>query len=972
MRWGGVALAGIALLLEAHRAIAQTQPASENLLMTARSAFTWTKAGTEYIQLDGGVTITLDRAAMTARQAVVWIPPATDPSSGIQQVHIELIGDIVLRQQVGTRSGGQLFVTTEFRGEPRITAEERVARDMSGSPLYRRAEALRKEAAPVEIRREGATTSPSTATTGPTTRAGRAATRPAPEYSVHLEAGQTDTTDAEDGTVAIVAWGGVKLVARPNSAAQAGDMLELQAQRAVLFTTLQSLRDIGKKQQQAEKARQQVTAVYLEGDAQIEYESTRPGMGEQRLMADRVYYELGTDRAILLNAVLHTMDPQRGVPFIVRAKTLRQLAKGEYAAKGVQLTSSAFAVPSYSIAADRLYVRSEPTGDPQFPERIEFEAAGATLEAFDVPFFYLPYVAGSIGDRPGALRDIAISHRSDLGYSFLSQWGLFETLGKVPPKDLDAAYRVDYFSDRGPGFGLDAAYGGGFLTEPSHLPWNFQGDLKGYFVYDKGTDTAYGRLPVKPDGPGSVPRGRVLFENQHFFPGDWEAQVRLAYVSDPTFLEEWFPREFYEEGPEDLSVYLKRQRDSEAFTLLAEAQPNRLVTTSDRMAEQFEVERLPEVGYHRIGDSVAGDRATFFSDNTVGGLDFQPTRATLRQQGFALPTINPGIPALGTTGVTTSTTWRGDFREELDFPLRTGHFNLMPYLVGRYTEYSRAPGDGELSRFFGAAGVRINTSFWKTDPTAESDVFDIHQLRHVIEPEANLFTSATTIDRTRLFQYDEQIDAINDISAAEVGVRQRWQTQRGGPGRWRNVDVFTLDIDAEFYANKPNPKLMGPFNFRGEYFPSLPETSVARDALNADASWRISDNTVVLGDAQYNLNESKLATAALGVLVRRDVVLSFYLGNRYIADLNSNITTVAASYQISPKYTLAASQAFDFGLGQNVSSSFAAIRYFDRFIMVLRLSYDEIGNQTSVSFNLIPIGFGQGLGTQGLQGPFHR
>ena len=86
------------------------------------------------------------------------------------------------------------------------------------------------------------------------------------------------------------------------------------------------------------------------------------------------------------------------------------------------------------------------------------------------------------------MREIGFTNRTDLGYSFLSDWGLFETLGQTPPRSLDAAYRLDYFEERGPGFGVDAAYGGGFVTEESRQPWNFKGDLKSYFINDIGTD----------------------------------------------------------------------------------------------------------------------------------------------------------------------------------------------------------------------------------------------------------------------------------------------------------------------------------------------------------------------------------------------------------------------------------------------------------------------------------------------------
>jgi hypothetical protein len=966
VRWGAAGLAWTVLLLLANPLAAQSQPPSEKLLISAKSAFTWSTAGTSVVQLEGPVTITLDRATLTAQNAVVWLTPTEDGAPGEQHAEFALLGDATIKQEIGTRTGGRLFVTAQVQADPRIDAAERVARDVSDTPLYRQAQALRTQAtAAIPI-----------STTPAATQAARAASRPAakaparqaaPPVPVHFEAGQTDVVDTEEGTIAIVAWNGVKIFAHQPS----GEVIELQAQRAVMYTALESLHDV-QKQQKSARAREQVTGVYLEGDARIEYDSNKPGTDEQRLMGNRIYYEIGTDRAILVNAVLHTIDVKQGMPFIVRGAILRQLSKGEYDADHVEITSSAFAVPSYSLAADRLYIRQEPTGDPLYPQRINFVAEDATFRAFDVPFFYLPRASGSIGDRPGALRGLGVSDRTDQGYSFLSQWGLFETLGMVPPHDIDATYRFDYYQDRGPGFGLNAAYGGGFVTEPAHQPWNFLGDLRSYFIYDKGTDENFGRLPVKPDGEGSVLRGRVVFEHQHFFPDDWQAQVRLGYVSDPTFLEEWFPEQFYEQLPTDESAYIKRQRDTEAFTLLVEGQPSRLVTTSDRMAEQFEVERLPEIGYHRIGDDLGAHTLTLFSDNTADGLQFQPTRATLREQGFSLPTINPGIPALGTTGVPTSTTWRGDTREEIALPISAGHFKLVPYAVGRFTEYSDSPSGSDQSRVFGALGARMTTSFWKIDPTAESDLFDIHQLRHVIEPELNLFTSGTNVDRNHLFQYDIPVDSINDTSAVEMGLRQRWQTERGGPGRWRSVDAFTLDLDAQFFANKPSRSVLNPYDFRGNYFSSLPEASIPRDSANADASWRITDNTVVLADAQYNIDETKLATAAVGILVRRDAIQSYYFGNRYIADLNSNITTVQGSYQISPKYTITFSQSFDFGLGKDVNESFSLVRNFDRFVMVVSASHDQIGNQTGFSFNVYPMGFGQGLNSAAIQGPFHR
>jgi hypothetical protein len=141
----------------------------------------------------------------------------------------------------------------------------------------------------------------------------------------------------------------------------------------------------------------------------------------------------------------------------------------------------------------------------------------------------------------------------------------------------------------------------------------------------------------------------------------------------------------------------------------------------------------------------------------------------------------------------------------------------------------------------------------------------------------------------------------------------------------------------------------------------MPEASVPRDSLNADASWRVSDNTIVLADAQQNLNENRLATAGIGLLVRRDERMTYFVGNRYIDELTSNITTVAFTYQLSSKYLVAASQSYDFGLAQNVSSSIGVIRQFDAFIVEVSFAHDSTTDQTSFNFNLLPKGLGLGL-----------
>ena len=69
-------------------------------------------------------------------------------------------------------------------------------------------------------------------------------------------------------------------------------------------------------------------------------------------------------------------------------------------------------------------------------------------------------------------------------------------------------------------------------------------------------------------------------------------------------------------------------------------------------------------------------------------MRFQTSQTPLREQGFLLPTISPGRPALGTTGTTKDIAWRGDFREEVDWPFTAGPFRVAPYLVGDIAYYT--------------------------------------------------------------------------------------------------------------------------------------------------------------------------------------------------------------------------------------------------------------------------------------------
>jgi hypothetical protein len=980
VRVSGIAIVFAAFLTAA--SFAQAPPSqlpTDSLQMTGSRALLWSQETSNIIELHGPVTIELDHTHLSADDAVIWITAAPNGLLNEQHVEIALIGNAELRQGSVRRTDRTLWVTAAVTGSLRLNGP-RSNIDGHSSPLYAQALELRQgrtahisSLAPSSVPERRWSDFPATRS-----RSSQPATLPTtrPKQVFEFNNEQFRHMTSSDGHIAVVLTGGVTCRYRGPK----NDLLEFIANDGVLFTDLTTLANVNRGHEQKNLVADHVIAGYFEGDVQLYVTPADETKHEMRMQAERVYYEFRTDRAVLTDVVFHTVDLKKNIPVFIRADMMHQLSQGEFTTGHVELTTSAFANPSYSLAASTAYIRAEGTGDPVTGDRVNFTADNALFKVWGLPVFYMPVAGGTMTSRGGPLRNISISDEGDYGYSGRTEWGLFESLGKTPPKDLDASYRMDYFEKRGPAGGFDAKYDGGFVSETTRDPLNFTGELHAYFADDRGIDNLGGARPFVD--PPEAFRGRAYIEHQTFFPDDWQAQFRFGYVSDANFLTQWFSDEFRDNLPINESIYLKHQHNSEVFTLLGEDQPNDIITSSESAQEQREIDRLPEIGYHRVGDSVGDDRLTFFSDNTVSALHFAASGASLAQQGFT-PTglVSPGIPSYAYTGDPGDTTYRGDFRQEIDWPISAGPFKLVPYAFGRYTAYSQGVNptlplptvraipttpivsSSDRNRVMSGACIKLTTSFWKVDDTAESDLFDIHRIRHVIEPEVDLFTSAQTIDQNRLFIYDESVDAINDVQAAQISLRQRWQTKRGGPGKWRSVDFFTLNVHADLFANQPDQRVLDPIDFRGLYFSSLPETSIPRNSVNADALWRISDTTAVLADCSENLDRERLATASIGFAVQRDTRLSYFIGTRYIADLHSNITTFEASYQLSRSYDLSVAESFDFGQSQNVLYSIVLTRKFDRFQAGIRVFYDQTLNQNGVSFEFAPYGFARGIGT---------
>ena len=991
---------------------------ADSLVMKCAKAQLWDRGDTAVAELFGPVHLELNHTIMSAENAVVWIGPNPSGPADSHRVQIALIGRAQLQQSGVLRLDRRLLVKAVITGDLQLVGDRSSGADES-SPLYVDAANLLQGRAATNPASEPATeptTEPATAPViaatqpaivnlpneiaplpplpgntappsspltsssaltpvlAPTTRQSKIPP-PLPQRVIEFEGNYHEALTSDD-KIAAVCTDGVSLRYQDEK----GNLLEFVAHDMVLFTNLTQMKGVGSGENEKQFFSDHIISAYFDGDVQVYVTPIGGSRNELRMRAQRVYYEFDTDRAIMTDVLFHTIDLKKQIPLFMRAQKLRQLSSGEFKMENVEMSSSAFVTPSYGIGASNVYVRGEDSGDPTEGERIQFKADNVTVNTFGLPIFYFPSIGGTMTTKGSTFRTIDLVNDNEFGFGLRSRWGLFESLGVIPPKDLDATYTLDYLSKRGPAGGVDATYSGGFVSDTTKQPWNFLGDFHSYFINDRGEDVlGAARLDEKPEDEF---RGRAYFEHQHFFPDDWQAQVRLGYVSDSNFMAQYFPDEFHDNLPVDDSIYLKHAHDSESFGFLAEAQPNRAISSADEEQENREISRLPEVNYYRVGDSFADDRLTFFSENSASALKFVRDEQSLTQQGF-YPAVEPGEPAYAFTGDPGETVYRADFRQEVDYPINAGPFKVVPYAFTRYTPYSAGvvppavspqqkaiPTDiimsGDRNRVMAGVGARLTTAFWKVDNAVESDVFDLHRLRHIVEPEVNVFASSSNVDQNRVFVYDPEVDAVNDIEAVQLALRQRWQTKRGGPGRWRSVDFFALNLYGNFYGNQPENRFRAPTDFRGLFYYSNPEASPARNSANADATWRISDTTAVLSDVEENLDKSRLATASLGVAVQRGDRMTYFVGTRYIADLHSNVATIEAEYQLDRKYTFALSESLDLAQNKDVYYTFALTRNFDNFAVSIRAFYDQSTNDKGFSFGLQPFGAHSTLGSDRL------
>ena len=949
-------------------------------------------AGTQRVLLRGDVRVTLGVYAFSSAQAVVWAqrlsPAGADAASAVWQVavYFDRVGEASAAHG-STQAGDRLLVTGTIRGAFSLRAdvlrEGRPADPLLNEGEARLANFLRGLAEP------GAGDRPLPAPIGlpavegvgpmrpglmrpyepnsPYARAREAAAEPAvpaaTEAPPSIFAGGGTITIAAGEPTLIAGQGTEETVLQVTGGVtvqytdpRRGRSLLISAERAIVFFVPGKLEDVFRASEE------RVLGIYVEGNVVATD-------GRFTLRGEQVYYDVKANQAAVADAVFWTYDQTRAMPLYVRAKSLRQTAANRVEAERVTLANSSFFTPHLSMGARTLTVTREADG-PGGGGRTLVEGRDLTLRLGSTPFFYWPSYRGDVERFP--LKEIGFENSSNSGAGVKTRWDLFGLLGQDAPIGTRFDLLLDGFLDRGVGIGTDSAWRGA----------DQRGEVLAYIVPDdNGRDLLSSGEKKERDHDT---RGIVAAEQTFTLDRTWSLQLEGAYVSDENVVDAYYETLAETRREFATSAYLRAIDNNSQFGLLAKGSVNDFVVNEYLLQSQgYSVTKLPEGNYSRVADDplffLWPGLVNWSQDYRLGLLAFNLTEKTPADYGYSTPgaanaAFGPG--AFGLPGVSVGPgqtisdvleargfdehyTARLDTRQELSAPFQVGPVNVTPFGVGRFTLYDDRfeqyrsfvdPQDAEKYRVWYSAGVHLKTSVQRVDESVESDFFDLHKIRHIVEPHATAWTSGANLRREELPIYDEQVEGISEGTAYQVGMTNTWQTQRGGEGRWRSVDVLTLRTDYQYATADTERK--SPIQ---KFFDYRPEYSVFGEGFTVDAIWQATDATAFTVNYVYDLDRNQPARTTAGMKIDHSSVFSTFIEAHYLNERDATYVSFGGTYRLTDLYSVGMDATYDVDEERFQSIGGRISRELPSLIVSVKLAYNDITEEFSAGLALQPV-----------------
>ncbi|MCA9240016.1 MAG: hypothetical protein KDA37_07445 [Planctomycetales bacterium] len=763
------------------------------------------------------------------------------------------------------------------------------------------------------------------------------------------------------------------------------DSIDLETDRAVIWTA----GDVsGTSFQQQNEA---PLEIYMEGNIVFR-------QGDRTVYADRMYYDVRRQSGVVLNAELLTPLPtidghtHRGLVRL-KAGMIRQLDASRFVATDALFTTSRLELPSYHLGAETIAFEDaqSPKIDPLTGRQAENPVNG--MPVYDhqrlatakdtrvylggVPVFYWPTIATNLEEPTFYVDDFRVRSDNIFGTQVLLDLDVYQLLGTPAPPGTEWDLSLDYLSERGFGHGTSYTYDTDYFFGLNG-PALGRADL--WAIDDGGVDNlGFGRRALIPE---KGYRGRAFWNHQqHVTDGlleGWLAQAEVGWISDRTFLEQYYEAEWDVNKDQTTGARFKRLFYNQALSIEANVQVNDFFT---------QTQWLPRLDHWILGQEFGGDTLTWFSHSHAAYANYDP--ATTPADSLATLGYTPFTPFAWERNAEGE---RLATRQEIDLPLNLEPFKVVPFAMGEVAHWGEDIFGGSAQRTFVHTGVRASIPFWAVNPTIRDPLFNLNGLAHKVVFDAELSYTDASEDFTRFPLYDEIEDdsleevrrrffaplfapslaglymaggaidprvdprvyairsgihntvssptteLVDDQTAVRMGMRHRLQTKRGAPGQERIIDWLTLDTGATWFPNDTEDNFGEPFGL-----------------MNYDMQWHVGDRFTILSDGFADTFPFGLQTVSGGVRLNRPSRGNIYLGYRTIrGPFSADLVTATINYRMSPKWIGSASTVLDFSDAGNIGQSFLISRLGEATITSIGLNVDESKGNVGVNFLFEP------------------
>ncbi|BBO36101.1 organic solvent tolerance protein OstA [Lacipirellula parvula] len=715
--------------------------------------------------------------------------------------------------------------------------------------------------------------------------------------------------------------------------------------------------------------------IYMEGN--IEFRQ-----GDRVVYADRMFYDVRRQIGVILNAELLTPLPRMGdfqYPGLVRLKadSIRQLDASHFSANNALITTSRLEEPTYDLSSQQMTFTDvqqpvvdpltgmpvvAPDGSMEIAHQQMATAESNVIHMRGVPVFYWPRFATNLQDPSLIINRIRIGNDNVFGTQAMIDWDAYELLGmKNAPEGTDWNISTDYLSERGFGYGTDYQWN---RNEIFGFVGPSTGILDFWAIKDHGHDNlGLGRRDITPEKDF---RFRLFGQHRQRLENGWEVTAESGWVSDTTFLNQYYEREWDELRSPRTGVRARRYNNNREWMLEANAQVNSFWS---------ETQSLPRVDHYWLGESLLDDRLTWFEHSQASYSKYrigsEPTEPTLQSQWDVLPwEANVAGEKLAT-------------RQELDLPMQWGAVKVVPYALGELARWGEALDGEPLDRAYVQTGVRASLPMWATYDDVRDPLFNLNGLAHKVVFDAEFSYADANANYDELPMYDfiddtsiiEMIrrlqsgalpptitspkfdprnylfrtgiqgwvtspsaEIVDDLMALRMGMRHRLQTKRGPAGNQHIVDWFAFDMNATLFPD-PNRD-----NFGEEV-----------GLIDYDMRWNLGDRFSIVSDGYADVFGEGLRTISGGVVMNRPTRGNIYAGVRSITGpITSNVVMGSYSYRLSEKWLTTASAAYDFDSGGDIGETMTVTRIGESMLMTVGFNVDHSKNSVGVNFMLEP------------------